>query len=133
MERILVIEDDEMIAKMLRSVLEKAGYAVSEARNGKEGLLAQQREAADLVITDLIMPEKEGIETIIELRRTYPGLRIIAMSGGGRTGSAGDYLQIARQVGAARVVAKPFALEQMVATIREVLSQPKDRRASTAK
>ncbi len=112
-----------MIAKMLRSVLEKAGYLISAACNGKEGLLAQHRQPVDLVITDLIMPEKEGIETIIELRRTYPRLRIIAMSGGGRTAAA-DYLQIARHVGAARVIAKPFGIEEMVAAVREVLGRP---------
>ena len=98
MERILVIEDDEMIAKMLRSVLEKAGYAVSEARNGKEGLLAQQREAADLVITDLIMPEKEGLETILDLKKKYPLVKILAVSGGGRMAPEAQ-LNVAKKFG----------------------------------
>ncbi len=95
---------------MLRATLAELGYTVTEARNGKESLALHKSNPADLVITDLIMPEKEGIETISELLSLQPELKIIAMSGDGRV-SAKDYLPIAKWLGAARVLTKPFANE----------------------
>ena len=90
------------------------------ATDGIAGLAAQENAAFDLVITDLVMPGKEGIETIIELRRRAPQLRIIAMSGGGH-GKAVDYLELAAKLGAKRTLAKPFSLEQLTATVTEAL------------
>jgi DNA-binding response OmpR family regulator len=122
MSHLLLIDDDDNFRKMLRTTLEDRGYEVTEACDGKEGLARHGARPADLVITDLIMPGKEGLETIIELRKLKPGLKIIAMSGGGRM-SAKDYLPIARQLGAARVFAKPFANDALVAAINELLTE----------
>ncbi len=122
MPKILLIEDDELFRKMLRTTLEEMGHAVAEARDGKKGVALYEREATDVVITDLIMPEKEGIETIVELRRKSPGVKIIAMSGGGRV-TPNDYLEIARKMGAKRVLSKPFSNEALAAAINEVLAE----------
>lgn len=121
MARILLIEDDDSLRKMLRLTLTKMGHAVAEARNGKEGMALHQSAPADLVLTDLIMPEMEGLETIMKLRRTQPELKIIAMSGGGR-GNAISYLQIAKRMGAARVLEKPFTEKDLAAAIQGTLT-----------
>jgi CheY-like chemotaxis protein len=120
MAHILIIEDDDLFRRMLRATLEQEGHVVTEARNGSEGIAKHRDSAPDVVITDLIMPEKEGLETIIELRETCPGVRVIAMSGGGRGLPAG-YLNLAQHLGAVRVLAKPFPREAILKAIREVL------------
>ena len=84
MSRILLIDDDEAFRKMLHKILESAGYEVQDAANGKVALELYRQKASDLIITDLVMPEKEGIETIREFCRIHPGVKIIAISGGGR-------------------------------------------------
>ena len=98
MPKILLVDDDDSFRKMLRLTLTKMGYDVVEARDGKEALVLHHQLSPDLVLTDLIMPEKEGLETIEELRRVYPGIKIIAMSGGGRL-SATNYLKVAKLMG----------------------------------
>lgn len=122
MKRILVIDDDWQMREMMHQALERAGYDVVDAANGKIGMNIQRQEPVDLVITDLIMPEKEGIETIRELRRDFPGLKIIAISGGGRAGADG-YLSVAKTIGADRTLSKPFDLKQILDTVGELLSQ----------
>ena len=112
MLRILLVDDDDLFRRMLRSLLEQAGHEVAEAREGNEGLMKFQPDAYDLMITDLIMPGKEGIETIMELRNRSPEARILAVSGGGMN-FAEDYLHIARKVGANHVLAKPFTQAQL--------------------
>jgi len=121
MRRVLVIDDHAEIREILRETLEAAGYAVAVAGNGREGLAAQRRQPADLVITDTFMPEKEGLETIRELRQQSPRPKIIAMSGGG--GGRLDYLPSAQAFGADRVIGKPFDCEAMVAAVREMLGE----------
>jgi len=121
MKRILVIDDDWQMREMMHQALERAGYGVVDAANGKIGMNIQRQEPVDLVITDLIMPEKEGIETIRELRRDFPGLKIIAISGGGRAGADG-YLSVAKTIGADRTLSKPFDLKQILDTVGELLS-----------
>jgi len=123
MSHILVIDDDTSIRIMLRQALEKQGHQVTVAEDGQKGLAAQKNVAAELVITDLIMPGMEGIETIMELRRRSPGLKIIAMSGGG-VGKGADYLTMARQFGAARTINKPFSLATLLQVVGEVLGEP---------
>jgi CheY-like chemotaxis protein len=108
MARILLIEDDQAQREILRLILERQGHEVLEASEGEAGLTRFGREGADLVLTDLIMPGKEGLETIQEFRRRHPGVKIIAMSGGARVG-ANDYLKVAQQFGAIRILAKPFS------------------------
>jgi len=121
MARILLIDDDDSLRTMLRLTLTHFGHIVIEARNGKEGLDLFPHAGADVVITDIVMPEKEGIEVLMVLRKAEPPVKIIAMSGGGRV-SATDYLRIATQLGAARVLAKPFSNEVLKATVDEVLA-----------
>jgi CheY-like chemotaxis protein len=120
MANILLIDDDNLFRPMLCAQLEELGHTVTEAQNGKEGIAQYARVPADLVLTDLIMPEKEGIETIIELRKKWPGVKIIAMSGGGRA-SAASYLKTAQQLGAARVLHKPFSNDELTAAIDSLL------------
>lgn len=120
MARILLIEDDESVRPMLQKTLTHFGHTVIEARNGKEGLDLFATANADLLITDIVMPEKEGLEVLMELRRLHSRVKIIAISGGGR-GLASDYLFIAKQLGAGRVLEKPFSNEALLAAISELL------------
>lgn len=121
MTRILVIDDEEIVRASLRITLEGENYDVAEAENGNVGILLHKQNPFDLVITDLIMPGKEGIETIIELKRDFPGIKIIAMSGGGRTAFS-DYLNIARELGVNGTLQKPFDEESLCQCVRECLS-----------
>jgi DNA-binding response OmpR family regulator len=121
MARILLIEDDEHVRTMLRLMLVRFGHAVIEAGNGRQGLTQFQPANFDLVITDLVMPEKEGIEVVIELRKHIPRVKIIAISGGGRANTAAEYLAMARGLGADLVLAKPFPHEALLAAINGLL------------
>jgi DNA-binding response OmpR family regulator len=125
MKRILVIEDEDGLRSIVRMSLEKMGYAVTEARDGKEAIALFRDNPADLVLTDLMMPEKEGLETIRELRRSDPDLKIIAMSGGGRTG-ARDNLKIAKLFGATSVFSKPFSFEELGKAVSDLLAPKPD-------
>jgi DNA-binding response OmpR family regulator len=119
--KILIIDDDEQMRILLRQVMEWSGYEVVEAADGREGMLRQRKERADLVITDLIMPEQEGLETITGLKKEYPKLRIIAISGGGRIGPDA-YLPAAQELGADRVFSKPFDVRELANTVKELLA-----------
>lgn len=121
MGRILIIDDDYHILKMMKKMLERAGFEVELALNGIEGIRAFKNTQADLVICDIIMPEKEGLETIREMKRLYPDLKILAMSGGGRVSSK-NYLNTASAFGATRTMGKPFSQKQMVSTVKELMS-----------
>jgi CheY-like chemotaxis protein len=123
MPRILLVDDDDSFRKMLRLSLERLGHEVVEARDGKEAVRLVREGTPDVMVTDLVMPEKEGLETIDEVRRQYPGLKIIAMSGGGRV-NASDYLKIARAMGADQVLAKPFSIDEIAASLSSVLGRP---------
>ena len=120
MARILVIDDDEAFRPMVRQMLEHAGYEVLEAANGKQGLKIYEAETPDLVITDLIMPEFEGMETIMALLKDNPDAPVIAMSGGGRF-TAIDVLSSARKFGAQQTLAKPFKRAELLAAVEQVL------------
>lgn len=104
---ILVIDDDDQFRLMLRRVLEKEGYDVFEATNGKEGIRAFRKLQTDVVVTDIIMPEVEGVETILNLRKEFPDVKIAAISGGGRNAPEG-YLVMAKKLGAEFVMEKPI-------------------------
>lgn len=121
MQRVLVIDDDEQLRALLYEILDRAGFQVEEAVNGVEGLKLYRKQPADLVITDLIMPEKEGVETIMELRDQFPEARIIAISGGERVGGR-NYLPIAARLGARRTIAKPFSRQEILDAVRETLA-----------
>ena len=122
MPRILIIEDDDSLRKLLRVTLAGLGYQVAEARNGKDGIAQNQREPADVVLTDILMPEMAGMETIMRLRREQPGVKIIAMSGGGHV-SAVDYLKFAKKRGVAEVLVKPFTDQELAAAIQKALGR----------
>lgn len=122
MARILIIDDDDQIRKMLRLTLNAAGFDVVEAQDGKIAMkLFYQDLTVDLVITDLIMPEKEGIETIIELRRDFPNVPIIAISGGGRI-DPNDYLLLAKKLGAQITLEKPFSRKDIINAVNELIT-----------
>jgi CheY-like chemotaxis protein len=120
MARILVIDDEELVRFTIKKALEKAGHEVVEAVNGNDGIEVYKNSPVDLIITDIIMPQKEGVETIVELRRDDPDVKIIAISGGGRTGNT-DYLQLARDFGARHVLRKPFGRQELLVAVQDVL------------
>lgn len=122
MIKILVIEDDDSFRNVLIQMLEKAGYEVLSADNGNQALVHCRTESPDLVLTDIIMPDKEGLETIQELLNQCPNLKIIAMSGGGRFGP-NSYLPMAAKLGAKRTLQKPFMREELLSTISDVLAE----------
>ncbi len=122
MARILIIDDEDELRSMLRQMLEQAGYEVTEAVNGAEGIQLYEQDTHDLIITDIIMPEKEGVETIIALRRADPDLPIIAISGGGRL-DATDFLTMTKKLGARRTLSKPFRRDQLLEAVGECLAK----------
>lgn len=124
MAKILVMDDEPAILLMIKKMLEKAGYEVIVALNGKEGMRLFEKEKPDLIITDIIMPEKEGLETIFELRRMYPDLKIIAISGGGRISPDG-YLPGAKLLGANMVFQKPLVQKEFLNAVASLLSNTK--------
>jgi DNA-binding response OmpR family regulator len=128
MPKILIIDDDEKMLHVVRLALVGAGYDVRTARNGREGERLLAEFAADLILTDLVMPDKEGIEFIIDRRRVDPQQRIIAMSGAGGA-YAQDYLCYARALGADATLAKPFRLERLLQVVEQVLRE--QRRAGS--
>lgn len=121
-KRILVIEDEPKVRELLRRMLTRHDYEVDEAADGTEGIHSFRNHPADLIITDLIMPGKEGLETIIDLRREFPRLRIIAISGGGVDGQD-SYLNAARLCGADMTFRKPFDTSEFMAGVRRLLEQ----------
>jgi CheY-like chemotaxis protein len=123
--RILLVDDDDAVRDILRKALQAAGHEVEEASNGALALAAYRRRPSDVVITDLVMPEKDGLEAIIELRRLDPAVKIIAMSGGGRTlGPPQLYLESARTFGALDILSKPFTVSALLKAVSEVLARP---------
>jgi DNA-binding response OmpR family regulator len=121
MATILVIDDDEMVRGLLRRVLEREGYEVIEAGDGDEGLTKYRNRPADLVVTDVIMPGKEGIETIRELLGEYPDAKIIAISGGGRSLPQKTFLGIAEHLGAIKTFSKPLNMASFIAAVKELI------------
>ncbi len=116
MARIMVVDDEAALRRAIRLMLEHAGHVVIEAANGREAEEKQRAEPVDLALVDIIMPEKEGIETIMALRRDYRALRIVAMSGGGRVRNL-RFLDIAKDLGADAALAKPFRRDELLAAI----------------
>ncbi len=122
MALILVIDDDAEIRKMLRIMLEREGYEVEDAQDGDVGLTMYRERPSDLVITDIVMPEKEGIETIRTLKRENPHVKIIAMSGGGRI-MPDSYLKLAKSLGADVTFTKPIEKKKLVQAIKDLLGE----------
>jgi len=116
MHRILVVDDDAIMRDMIRSYLEAEGHDVIEASNGRDALAKHRLSPADIAIVDIFMPTKDGIETILELRRMTPCPRILAISGGGEIGGL-EYLSYAKVLGADGALAKPFGREDLLRAI----------------
>lgn len=120
MAQILLVDDDLQLLRAARTALERAGHEVVSAVNGEAAVRRFRQSPPDLLITDIVMPEKEGLETILELRRESPNLKILAISAYVRSEYA-DYLQFARQVGANGTLAKPFDRDDLLAAVNELL------------
>jgi CheY-like chemotaxis protein len=119
---ILLIDDDPLVAFTVERMLQGGGYTVIRAADGEKGLKTLRGEKIDLVITDIIMPVMEGIETIREIRQHDATVPVIAVSGGGH-GSGGNYLRMAQALGATEVLAKPFDQEQLLAAVTRCLKK----------
>jgi CheY-like chemotaxis protein len=117
---ILLVEDDRDLREMLRSALDRKDYTVIEAENGKDALARFKPGITDLVITDLIMPEEDGLKVIMKLRELKPAIKILAISGGGKVGPA-SYLNLAKALGANAVFSKPFSINELLLKAEELL------------
>ena len=122
MASILVIDDEDSLRDALRRNLQKAGYHVIEANEGRQGLQQLASFPVNLVLIDIFMPGKEGLETIRELRRSYPNIPVIAMSGGGSKGMA-DVLGVATLLGARRTLLKPFTGQELLEAVQHELAK----------
>ncbi len=120
--RILLVDDDDRMREVVREILVDDGMEVVEARDGAEAIHLFRTLPAELVICDLFMPGKDGLETIRDLRREFGSVKVIALSGGGHRGAL-DMLQVARHMGAAEVLSKPFKLNELKALVRRMLAQ----------
>jgi DNA-binding response OmpR family regulator len=120
MADILIIDDDPVVRSVMKAVLKDAGHQVREAKDGVEGLALAQRHRPALVVTDIVMPEKEGMETIRELRQQIPKIAILAVSG---AVNRAFYLHLAGQFGADGVLAKPFSFDDLVASVSDLLNR----------
>ena len=118
MMKILIIDDDEYIRKLIRKWLEREGYEVFEAEDGKQGFALQQKTPVDFLICDLIMPVQEGIETITRFNKEFAEVGIIAISGGGKVGPE-SYLEVAQHLGAWKVFTKPVDMVTLVEAINQ--------------
>jgi DNA-binding NtrC family response regulator len=121
MATILIIDDDASVRAAIQQCLTKAGHTVVLAGHGREGMGVLRQATVDLVVTDLFMPEQEGLETITALRKQHPQLPIIAMSGGNLASEA--MLSVARELGAREVIEKPFGLDRLLAAVEKVLHE----------
>jgi len=118
----LIIDDEPAVRKALRPYFERAGYQVAEAGDGRTGLRFHAAAPADVIITDIFMPDFDGIETIRELRRVAPGVKVIVVSGGDSTGTL-NLLDDAKLLGADRAFHKPLRPEELLGAVREMLSE----------
>jgi CheY-like chemotaxis protein len=125
MPGILIVEDDNDLRTMLKVSLNRRRFTVLEAENGKEAIAHFKPSVTDVVITDLIMPEEDGLKVIMRMRELKPSIKIIAISGGGKAGP-GSYLNLAKALGADAVYSKPFSVNDMITKIEELLDIEQD-------
>jgi len=121
MQRVLIVDDEAQMRGLLEDLLED-DYEISTASNGAEALQRLRQDGAELIITDLVMPTMNGIDLVMAVRKQFPTLKIIAISGGGGITGRFDYLPVANLVGASRVIRKPFTLADIRTAVREVLA-----------
>lgn len=120
MANILVVDDQKEIRTLIERILVRENHSIYQAADGNEGLAVFETESIDLIITDLLMPEKEGMEMIKQIRKTHPAIKIIAISGGGIVDSA-TYLHVASILGANKTISKPFKAADLIAAVNELL------------
>jgi DNA-binding response OmpR family regulator len=120
MAGILIVEDDRDLREMLGISLTRRKFTVLEAGNGKEAIMHFKPSITDLVVTDLIMPEEDGLKVIMKLRELKPSVKVIAISGGGKAGP-GSYLNLAKALGADAIYSKPFSINELINKIEELL------------
>jgi CheY-like chemotaxis protein len=118
MPSVLIVDDEEAVRRLIRETLEQAGYHVYEASDGKEGLARYRQSPADLVIMDILMPDQDGLESILTLRREFPKARIVAITGGSDMIGILNFLDVARMLGARRTLQKPFEMKQLLDTVQ---------------
>jgi len=121
-KRILIIDDEQIVLEVLCKILQLEGYEVVTAASGDEGIELFGQKSFDLVITDMVMPGKDGLQTILALRQEDPGLAVVAMSGGG-TISKERYLAVAGYLDGIVTITKPFSLESITKAVAELLSE----------
>jgi CheY-like chemotaxis protein len=121
MASIVVIDDDPQVRAFIRRVLEENGHEVREAVNGADGIRVHRLRQADLILCDIFMPEKEGLETIRQLVSESPGLKVVAMSGGNKYAGGQTFLEMAKEFGAAGALPKPLDRGTLIGTVRAVL------------
>lgn len=121
MALVLVVDDEPLMRRTLRTALERAGHEVEEAKDGNEALKKFSSLSPDLVLTDIVMPDREGVETIGQLRKLHADVPIIAMSGGGAVGGT-LFLRLAEELGATRTFTKPIRNADLVILVNDCLA-----------
>ena len=124
MKSILIADDEPGIRELAKRAFAAAGHPTFEAGNGHEAIKVMERAHIDLAVMDIIMPGKEGVETILEIKTRWPDCKVLAISGGGRI-AAQDFLDLARHVGADDTLRKPFKFNELVEMARKLLDAPK--------
>lgn len=122
MIKILVVDDEASVRKMVTNTIASVGYEVIEASSGAEAYDACKETSIDLIITDVVMPDKNGIDLIMEVKKEYPDLPVIAISGGGGITGRFDYLEIAKLVGAKNILKKPFTTTELRSAVDNILN-----------
>jgi CheY-like chemotaxis protein len=122
MPSVLIVDDDDQIRTLVRETLEQAGYSVTEARDGKEGLQRYRVTPSDLVIMDILMPGQDGLESILSLRREFPQAKIIAITGGSDMIGMLNFLDVAKMLGAHRTLRKPFDMKALIEAVQAELN-----------
>jgi DNA-binding response OmpR family regulator len=120
MPGVLIVEDEKELREMLKISLTRRKFTVLEAENGRDAIVHFKPSITDLVVTDLIMPDEDGLKVIMKLREIKPSIKIIAISGGGKAGP-GSYLSLAKALGANAIFSKPFSINDLIARIEELL------------
>jgi len=121
MPSVLVVDDEDQLRRLIREILEQAGYQVTEARDGKEAVLQYRLAPADVVIMDILMPEQDGLETTSTLRREFPNVKIIAITGSSEMIGILSFLDVAKMLGAHRTLQKPFEMQTLLDTVQAEL------------
>ena len=121
MASVLIVDDEDQLRTLMRETLKEAGYRVTEARDGAEALLQYRTAPADLVIMDILMPNQDGLETTVTLRREFPNVKVIAITGGSDMIGILNFLDVAKMLGAHRVLQKPFDMKALLDTVQAEL------------